>query len=194
MNGYTVRAIEIRELKNIFKHIRQDFAKGEYAPYTVLKHQLQKGLQDGLVLQKAGKDTAYAICAAGHENGYVLISLLAVYAEFRQKGFGSIFIEEIKEKYKDKNGIIVEVEKPEGATSPEEREIRLKRMRFYEKAGFYQVPNIDYSIWDVPMHLMIFPLRTPAEDINRNIGRIMYDIYLQLMSKHFIHKLKFTAL
>ena len=190
MDDCTVRNIEISELRDIYKHIKADFAKGEYAPYEVLKKQIQNGVQEGLILQKAEDDVAYAICAGGHENGYVLISLLAVYGQFRKSGFGTAFVEEIKSRYKGKNGIIVEVEKPEEAPDPEEKRVRLKRIEFYERAGFYRIPDIDYSIWDVPMHLMAFPQKAGAAAINNEIGQIMYEIYLQLMSESYIHKLK----
>ena len=194
MTEYSVRKIEINELKAIFKRIKEDFSPDEYAPYDVLKYQIQRGIQEGLILQRAGRDVAYAICAGGHENGYVLISLLAVYREVRKNGVGTAFIEEIKAKYRNKKGLIVEIEKPEEGEDDGERRIRLKRKEFYERAGFYQIPDIDYSIWDVPMHLMVFSRQVPAADINRHIGRIMHDIYLQLMGERYIHKLSFNTM
>lgn len=193
MPDYGIRDMDTAEFRGIFKRIREDFEEGEYAPYDVLKAQLQGGIQEGLILQQDGQDIAYAVCAAGHKNDYVLISLLAVYKGCRNHGVGSAFVEEIKKRYQSKNGIIVEVEKPEEALDDLSKQVRMKRMSFYERAGFFQIPNIAYSIWDVPMHLMAFPGKRPAMGINQEIGRVMREIYLQLMGEHYIHKLKFNT-
>lgn len=92
------------------------------------------------------------------KNGYVLISLLAVFHEYRGQGIGSESMKELRVMYENKQAIIVEVERPDFSQTPEECDSRKRRIEFYEKAGFYLIPNIDYSIWDVPMHLMAMPL------------------------------------
>lgn len=176
------------EFKRIYNKIKKDFSPGEYAPYKVLYKQLKKGIQQGFLFYADGIEAAYAVCAAGHRGGFVLISLLAVYPEYRGKGFGTQFIREIKRIYADKKGVIVEVEKPENAKDEAEKTNRENRIAFYRKADFELVLGIEYSIWTVPMHLMICSEgnRTPAE-----IGRIMYEIYLELLGRHFIHMMMF---
>jgi hypothetical protein len=116
-----------------------------------------------------------------------------VFEEYRGRGYGPSLLEHIKGAYTKKNGIIVEVEKPEEASTQEEKEVRQKRILFYEKAGFTQIPGIRYAIWDVPMHLMVCPA-TPEKDICAEIGRIMYDIYHHLMGPIYIHKMKIETL
>jgi GNAT superfamily N-acetyltransferase len=185
---FSIRAILPSDFKRIYKKIKRDFAPGEYAPYTVLYKQLKKGIQQGFLLYAGGDEAAYAVCAAGHPNGFVLVSLLAVYPEYRGRGFGTEFIRELKKIYTDKKGVIVEVEKPEDAKDEDEKTRREKRIAFYRKAGFEQIPGIEYSIWTVPMHLMVFPggILSPRE-----AGAVMHEIYLELMGKHFIHMMKF---
>ena len=95
----------------------------------------------------------------------------------------------MKNIYSDKNGIIVEVEKPEKATTNKEKIIREKRIQFYQKVGFYLLSDIDYSIWDVPMHLMAQPLKASSQAINEEIGQTIFEIYLELRGEHFIHKI-----
>lgn len=192
MTEYNIRNMAVNEFRTIYRRIREDFPQDEYAPYEVLQRQMQAGIQEGLILQADGRDVAYAVCAGGHKNGYVLVSLLAVFKEWRRQGCGSAFIKKIQAKYQDKNGLIVEVEKPEKAMTSAERQIRLKRMSFYEKAGFYQIPGIDYHLWNVPLHLMVFPQKAPAAVIDSRIGEIMFDIYLQLLNENHIHEFKFN--
>lgn len=188
--SYTTRKMGLQELKTIYRKIEQDFREGEYPPYDKLYKQLEDGIQNGTVLMEDSRDVAYSICAEG-KNGYVLVSLLAVYDAFRGKGHGSAFLEILKSVYRDKNGIIVEVERPEDAEDGREKAVREKRLAFYQKAGFRIIPGIEYSIWDIPMHLMVFPLNSDITEINDHIGQIIYEIYLGLMGKRFIHKMVF---
>ncbi|HEX2926272.1 MAG TPA: GNAT family N-acetyltransferase [Ruminiclostridium sp.] len=189
-----IRNMHLTELKDIYKRITQDFAEGEYPPYDKLYTQLENNTQKGWVLVQEGRDCAYAICAGGVDNNFVLISFFAVYEECRGNGIGTVFLEKLKELYSNTNGIIVEVEKAEEALHEEDIFVREKRMDFYKKAGFSMVPGIEYSIWNVPMHLMILPCKTPQNAIYENIGTIIYDIYYTLLGKQFIHKMHFKKL
>lgn len=172
---YRLKSIELSEYGAVYKRITEDFAPGEYPPYIVLRNQLKKGVQKGVYLLHREKPVAYSICAEGDRYNYVLISLFAVYKENRGKRYGSKFLQEIIKYYTSRDGIIVEVEKPENAVTPQEKAIRERRIQFYEKAGFHLLPGIDYSIWDVPMHLMAL---SNAIFIDRTkTGKIMYDIY-----------------
>ncbi|MBB6216087.1 GNAT superfamily N-acetyltransferase [Anaerosolibacter carboniphilus] len=191
---YTIREIELHEFKDIYDRIERDFVPGEYAPYEILYQQLQEGVQTGLILLDGERAVAYGICAGEDGSDYVLISLLAAYEEFRGSGFGSVLLEALKKRYSDKKGILVEVERPEDALTNEEKAIREKRIQFYQKAGFYLIPHIDYSIWDVPMHLMALPQEISSQMMNKEIGQIIYEIYFKLMGKQFIHKMKFKSL
>lgn len=191
--NFTIRAMELSELRSIYKRITEDFAEGEYPPYDKLYKQLENNIQKGWILVKEGVDVAYSICAEG-DNNYVLVSFLAVYREYRAKGLGTVFMESLVDFYSNAYGIIVEVEKIEDASDLEDKLVRERRIEFYKKAGFSLVPGIDYRIWDMPMHLMVFPCKAERTEINENIGKIIYDIYLALLGKQFIKKLEFKRI
>jgi GNAT superfamily N-acetyltransferase len=184
------REMKPSDLKEIYKRIRRDFKPGEYAPSFVLRRQLKTGVQSGLIMKSDGRDSAYVICSDKNANGYVLISLLAVFEEYRGQGLGKALLEELTDRYSEGNGLIVEVEKPELAENDAEKAASVSRIRFYENKGYRLIPGIDYSIWDVPMHLMVLPQKAQLQYITGNIGQIMYDIYLKLMGKPFINKMK----
>ncbi len=194
--AYDIRPVNLNEVRYLYINIVNDFAPGEYPPYDVLYKQLEKDIQKGFVLVNDEKDVAYSICTGDSTNSFVLISLLAVYKEYRGKGFGSKFIEMLKRKYCDERSIIVEVEKPEDALEQQERNIRENRIKFYEKAGFRLLPDIDYAIWDIPMYLMILPKETlqintySISGLNETIKKGMGDIYLKLLGEKFFHKME----
>ena len=188
---YSLKNIELNRLKEIYKHIEHDFPPNEHAPYNVIYWQLKKGSLKGLVLCKGEYEVAYSIFTETSSE-YTIVGLLAVYDEYRGHGFGTEFLKELKNIYSDRKGIIVEVEKPERAKNDAGRIVSQKRIKFYERAGFYLVPDIDYSIWDVPMHLMVLPLKASEQIINEEIGQVIYDFYLTLLGKRFINKMKFS--
>ena len=188
-----IRTMKDKELKDIYRHIEKDFSEGEYAPYPVLQQQLKSGVQKGFILNIGEIDAAYSICAENKSNGYVLISLFAVFEEFRGQGVGSAFLNGLCKIYSEKMGIIVEVEKPENSQNEEQRLTRVKRIEFYRKAGFSLIPEIDYSIWDVPMHLMMRSDSPAVQITGDEMGRVMYEIYLDLMGQKYIHKMKFNT-
>ena len=189
MNGFPIRRMRIDELKDFYSRIESDFAPDEYAPYEVLLSQLMDGTQEGLVFRPEGIDCAYAICTVDRKNGYALISLFAVYEGSREKGVGQAFMRALHERYAGLRGIIAEVEKPECASDPADRVSRERRISFYNKLGYVQIPGIGYMIWDVPMHLMVRPLCATEEEIFRRIKEIMHGLYHPLLGERFMHKL-----
>ncbi len=194
--AYQIRTINLQEVGDLYINIVNDFAPGEYPPYDVLYKQLEKGIQDGFVLVNDQKDVAYSICTEDSTNSFVLLSLLAVYKEYRGRGFGTEFLKMFKNRYCGEKSIIVEVEKPEAALEQKERNTRENRIKFYEKAGFRLLPDIEYAIWDVPMYLMLLPMKnmqideTSISSINKEIEKAMGDIYLKLLGSKFFHKME----
>jgi len=184
---FSMRAMGPGELKEIYRSIKKDFAFGEFAPYHVLKKQLQTGTQKGYLFFADGRAAAYCICAQERPSGFVLMSYFAVFADCRGRGVGTAFLKKLQKTYSDAKGMVAEVEKPEDAKTDALRKLRERRIVFYRRAGFEIVPGMDYSIWNVPMYLMVFP----PDGINlREAGGAVRDIYLSLMGRRFIHMLK----
>ena len=189
-DGNVIRQMKTSEHRKFFRHIRQDFPEGGYPPYFVLHQQMLDGDLEGLVYAAPdGTALAYALNAAGNPNGYVLISLLAVMKEGRGTGIGSEFMAKLAQRYVDKACLIAEVEKPDSVTDEMERNTRNRRIRFYERAGFRLVPDIDYVIWGVPMYLMLLPLKVDFESILMNLPVRMREVYLDLMGSTYIHQM-----
>lgn len=194
MSEYFIRQMEVDELIDFYSRIEEDFPPSEHAPYWVFYQQIQGDIQEGLVFGEGTRDLAYSVCAANNANGYVLISLLAVFPEFRAQGIGSAFLKALSVMYARKQAILVEVERPVLAKTAQELDQRRRRIDFYEKGGFYLIKGIDYSIWDVPMHLMALPLNSYIGNINKEIEKIMYQIYFEIAGKSLIHKMQFQGI
>jgi GNAT superfamily N-acetyltransferase len=192
MSKYYIRTLEISELKEIYPRIIEDFAVNEYPPIDVLNNHLQQGRQEGYVLCDGTRDVAYSFCAASSANDYILITLLAIFKEYRGQGIGSVLLNELHKIYANKHAAIVEVEKSEEAQTAEERDKRLRRIAFYEKEGYCLLKGINYTIWDIPMHLMVCPLNNGNVMMNEEIEQIMHQIYFGLLGNRFINKMQFN--
>jgi len=191
MSEYLMRTMEASELKDFYPRIERDFAAGEYPPMDVLYNHIQEGRQEGYVLYDGTGDLAYSFCAASPGRDYVLITLFAVFKEYRGQGIGSAFLNELHKIYINERAIIVEVEKPEEAQTTEEKNKRLRRIAFYEKEGYRLIKEVDYIIWDIPMHLMVWSLNICDAMLNKQIKQIMHQIYFGLLGDRFINKMQF---
>ena len=80
-------------------------------------------------------------------------------------------LKQLKERYGDTKGLIIEVEDPAAAKTEEDREIRERRIRFYERAGYQRLP-VKYWLVGQPMHLMYCGEQPPE-----NIQKIVWEAY-----------------
>lgn len=182
MQSPHVRHMEAKELSRFYPMIQRDFARDEYQPFSILSRQLENGTQQGLVLESQGHTMAYAIVSGCKANNSLLISLLAVMPDQRGSGVGSLFLKAIADAYADRDAIVLEVERPKDAKTPQEQNKRKKRIAFYQRAGLHVVPGIGfYSIWGVPMHLMVLPLEADAQSINQDIDQTIQELYTPLL-------------
>ena len=191
MSEYYIRPLEASELKDFYPKIERDFAAGEYPPMDVLLNHIKEGRQQGYVLYDGSRDLAYSFCAASSGRDYVLITLFAVFQEYRGQGIGSAFLNELHKIYIHERAIIVEVEKPEEAQTNEEKDKRIRRIAFYEKEGYHLIKGVEYTIWDIPMHLMVWSPNVCDAMMNKEIKQIMHQIYFGLIGNRFINKMQF---
>ena len=173
-----VRKLEIKELGKLYrKHIKRDFPPIERAPCFVIKRNMKNNVQEGLIYVNKNEELGYSINSVIGE--VVLISLFAVFNGNRGSGIGTKFLEEIIKYYDNKRMIIVEVEKPENAKSYEEKSVCKKRISFYEKQVFEIRKDIEYSIFGLPMYLMVYSKEKFQKEEIINQMKIVYGLILR---------------
>lgn len=188
----TWKRISPEDLEKIYPHIPEDFALGEYAPKGFMVQMLRAGLMEGFLFFQDGAACGYAFCQFGFQRRVVLLSLLAVFPEYRGRGLGGEILRLLGEQYRDWNGIYAEVEKPEYAEDAEEKKLRRHRIGFYERAGFVRGQvETNYSIWDVPYTIMILPLKQDAGLLDRDTQTAFHDIYDKVLGQENQHRMVF---
>ena len=191
MENVFLRQMKPEELIELYTIIRRDFPSDERPPQVILKNQLKIGKCELLLLTDGQIDYAYALCTLG-ANAHTLILLFAVFEEYRGKGLGSTFMHILAQRMKDKLSMIVEVEIPEKASSEIERVTRGRRIAFYERLGFVSLTDIRYAAWNVPLMLMVLPLRDSLEQVRRDILQIIPDIYAEQIGHEFLKKIQLS--
>ena len=117
----------------------------------------EQGCYAAFACQEEGRLVAYAAfacCEAG-----VLLDYFAVVPQLRGKGVGSRFFRELRGVFPqfEASCVFIEVESLESACSPEEREVRRRRIRFYQRCGCEGTP-IFAHLFGVEYQILAFPL------------------------------------
>lgn len=141
------------ELDKLYNtHIEVDFPRNERPSRNAMHYHMQEGLQEVLLLYDGAEPVAYT--ALAQANGVVLITLLAVFADKRNQGYGTTLLTLLTERYADKRAMALEVEVPQDAADSAERAVREKRISFYQRSGFHLLEHIKHIAFDVPLMLM----------------------------------------
>lgn len=123
----------------------------------------------------------------------MLIVYFAVLKKYRGQGIGQKFLKELKEKYKENDVIILEVENPERAKNNEEKEICQKRIKFYEKLNFKIIENLQYILYNVDYKIMELPLNEKYKyefESFKNVMKNKFYSFIKEENNLIIDKLK----
>ncbi len=146
--------------------------------FNLHKYQVFVGFQQSTVV-------AFAFLYHFNNPKLILLDYIAVKPEFRTKGVGSQFLQELIKRLKLKQNrhyIIGEVENPEFGENKEERRLRLE---FYSRLGIKTVKRIKYILpplsGTIPtdMLLMIHPTPKPGQYAKKTFVDLITELYVE---------------
>ncbi len=175
--------IRLKEFKEkLHKIYLKDFPESERMPYYMIK-KYYKNKKIKILALKDEKRNIVAYSMITEHNGYILLLYLAVLKDKRKNGYGSLLLNMLKEKLKNKNMIIIEIESldPSLKLNEEEKIIRQKRRSFYIK-NEYLSTNIDVLLYDCKMEILYTNLLDKIKDSNYIINEYL-NIYYNLNDK-----------
>lgn len=174
-----IRVILENEYELLYKHMKRDFPANELAPFFVIKSNLEKKIYYGFFLTLTVNDASetligYVIITApeGESGRFALINYFAVLPDYRSKGNGSEFLKMLNGFYPERS-FVVEVDDPSVAKNIEFQTEALRRIKFYEQAGFHILPTYKAKIFGADMIIM--------SNISGDVGsarKIMHDLYI----------------
>ena len=175
--------IRLKEFKEkLHKIYLIDFPESERMPYYMIK-KYYKNKKIKILALKDERRNIVAYSMITEHNGYILLLYLAVLKDKRKNGYGSLLLNMLKEKLKNKNMIIIEIESldPSLKLNEEEKIIRQKRRSFYIK-NEYLSTNIDVLLYDCKMEILYTNLLDKIKDSNYIINEYL-NIYYNLNDK-----------
>ena len=119
---------EYREIKELYK---RSFPKEERAPFWLMMRNAKRGKGDFLAAFDNDLFVGFAYIISNESLAYLFY--LAVNDKLRAKGYGSMILSELKERYRNKNLFLALEDDDKSAPNYEQRK---KRHKFYEKNGF----------------------------------------------------------
>ncbi len=179
-----VKPLDIREAKAVYiGHAHQDFPQNELKPFSMIEELWEKGFYRGYGFYERGeKDMlrGYAFTMADSDVQMLLVDYFAVCEEMRGKGYGGAALALLKEVCADWDGIIFEVEDDESAETEEEKNLRQKRIAFYERNGVTMTNDRSHA-FGVDYKLMVLP--AASDDVVEGVGRKLSSVYQKMLTE-----------
>jgi len=121
-----------KQVKNLYNSA---FPKEERAPFRLM---MRKSKKDCVNFYAAFDDEKFVgLAYIIHNDNLAYLFYLAVDDTLRGKGYGSLILSALKERYSDKNLFLALEEADDTAPNAEQRK---NRRKFYEKNGFKGIP------------------------------------------------------
>ena len=147
------------------ERLQYDFPPAERKPLSAILQSNRAGTYRAFGVYKESLCVAYAYFVAIPESDWMLLDYYAVRDDLRGTGIGSWFLERLHTLEPDSPVILLEIDEPEFAETPEERELCLRRAHFYRRAGA-QFSNVVATTFGVPYRLLTFsPLPVSDETV-----------------------------
>ena len=186
-----LKKVDLKKFKEIYrKHIVKDFPREERSSLNNFKKRIINKNEELYVFSENGEEKAYTIIA-NLDNNFILISFLAVFEKYRGEGIGTKLLAEIKEKFKAKKGIILEVESPIDAISEKDKIIREKRIKFYEKSNYQMLKNTKIFFGNNSFNIMLLNNKDNIDE--KEIAKALNEFYVKT-SKRFDKTLIFRVI
>ncbi|MCS4239803.1 GNAT superfamily N-acetyltransferase [Myroides gitamensis] len=157
--------LDFHAFQVIYKqHLLADFPPAEVKPLSLLEVAFKNNQYAAYALVENQQIKAYASFCWQNKD-VVLLDYFAVTQEAgRGKGIGSLFIQKLISLLSAKV-IILECEIPEEATDSEEKEIRQKRIAFYERNGAILTTE-KIQVFGVNFQLLYLPIQPSFTTFN----------------------------
>lgn len=184
MNTEIKRINDIDHIKTIYsEYMRRDFPVNELMPLSAIKKMLDSHMYECYGLYCDGKFAGYAFflkqTIAGYSN--YLLDYLAMIPEYRDQGYGSVFLGQLKGMLSDADCILVEADDPDKANNDAAGKIRMRRIDFYKRNGYIPTKHT-VQVFGADYRLLVLPI-TRSFDIDRT--RQIYEmIYRTRMPGH----------
>lgn len=175
-----IEKANLEKALEIYQYMKEDFPANEIPDNKGYFKLTKQNIHQVYVYKENEQEVAYFITLEKEEK--VLITHLAVIKDYRGKGVGKRFIEEIKNFLGNKKMLMVEVETEKNAKNEQELAIIQKRIHYYFNAGFRKCEELKYSLFQVDYYILIYS-KLYNEISAKEVKQTIEAIYAGLFSK-----------
>lgn len=180
-NSIYIKSLPLEEIRTIYiGRAHQDFPPDELKALSTIEKLWNNGCYKGFGFYEKEDHIlrAYAFTMADDDFHMLLLDYFAVCEENRGEGYGGAALALLRESCKEWDGMIFEVEDDESACSEEERQIRKRRINFYESNGV-KMTGQRSCVFGVDYKLMVLPLG--ALDAGERVGEKVSSVYRKML-------------
>ncbi|WP_343210334.1 GNAT family N-acetyltransferase [Anaerolentibacter hominis] len=163
-------------------HMQEAFPQAELKPLKTILMLMELNLYEGYGLFEEGRLLAYALLVRSRTSSCTLLDYYAVCREYRDRGLGSTFLQKLRDAYQDTQGILIETEDIDRAENEEEKNIRTRRVQFYERNGAVRT-GIKACVFTVDYRVFYLPVAGKPDD--EMLFREFEDIYHTLVPEKY---------
>ena len=158
-NIQTKRITDFITIETVYnKYMKKDFPSDELIPLEIIHKLWEYHRYDCFGLYQDEKLIGYALFVKSTVNGQYcyLFDYLAVLPEYRNRGYGAVFLKHLSNMITDAYCIVGEVEDPDKADSEDSRQLQQRRLGFYLRNGYLDTKitvclmGVDYRILEIP--------------------------------------------
>ena len=172
------------------ERLQYDFPPAERKPLSAILHSNRAGTYRAFGVYEGDACVAYAYFVRVPESEWMLLDYYAVRDDLRGTGIGSWFLARLHTLEPDSPVILLEIDEPEFAETPEERELCLRRARFYHRAGA-RFSGILATTFGVPYRLLTFSAQTVSDE---EVARQYETIYRRMLGTRFESAIKIETI
>ena len=177
MKAEIKRINDIEHIKAIYSgHMRRDFPVNELMPFPAIKKMLDSHMYECYGLYCDDKFAGYAFFLKQTIDGYsnFLLDYFAMIPEYRDQGYGSAFLGQLKEMLSKVDCILVEADDPDKAKNDAARKIHMRRIDFYKRNGYIPTKHT-VQIFGADYRLLVLPINDTFDiDRTRQIYEMIY--------------------
>lgn len=166
IDKYDLRILDYEgPLAKYYEKLKEDFPSVEIFPYENVEQARDNKKYKIFLLSNEDIIVGSAFVAILEKSNFAVLNYLTIFKEHRNKGYGHIFINELKNYFSTYYGLMVEIEIPENADTTNHKN---RRVKFYEDLDF-NTQDFDYQIKNVgkegylPMHLIVCNLKNKSD-------------------------------
>ncbi len=194
MLTFSVETLSLPQIRALYrKRMKQDFPPDELKPLAMIEKALAR---DEYICYGAvnGKDIlayAYFVKLKEQEKPYALFDYYAVRQDIRDRGVGSRFMQAlIAGPLREMNCVLLEVDDPACAQTPEETDKRKRRLAFYLRNGLRDA-DVKATVYGVQFKILTLPVGNALsrEEVRQKYAALYHSLFSARLfqEKVFIH-------